>query len=111
MTAIRPRAREVGISGELPSGPHNAITDVAGVRMGHATLVTGEGVLRPGVGPVRTGVTVILAQDGNIFRSKVCAAVHTINGFGKVWKRPSSIRCSARRRPSGATIMWPMRCQ
>jgi D-aminopeptidase len=79
------RAREVGlIIGELPTGPHNAITDVAGVRVGHATLVTGEGVLQPGVGPVRTGVTVILPHDGNIFRAKVCAAVHTINGFGKV---------------------------
>jgi D-aminopeptidase len=79
------RAREVGlIIGELPTGPHDAITDVAGVRVGHATLVTGEGVLRPGVGPVRTGVTVILPHDGNVFRSKVCAAVHTINGFGKV---------------------------
>jgi len=79
------RAREAGlIIGELPTGPHNAITDVAGVRVGHATLVAGEGVLRPGVGPVRTGVTVILPHDGNVFRSKVCAAVHTINGFGKV---------------------------
>ncbi len=81
----RPRAREAGIIiGELPTGPHNAITDVAGVRVGHTTLISGEGKLQPGRGPVRTGVTVILPHDGNIFHSKVCAAVHTINGFGKV---------------------------
>ncbi len=84
-TNFRLRAREAGlIIGELPIGPHNAITDVAGVRVGHATLISGEGVLRPGFGPVRTGVTVILPHGGNVFRSKVSAAVHTINGFGKV---------------------------
>ncbi|MCB9136760.1 MAG: P1 family peptidase [Caldilineaceae bacterium] len=68
---------------QLPSGPHNAITDVAGVRVGHATLIRGEGALTPGAGPVRTGVTVILPHSGNLFRNKVRAAVHTINGFGK----------------------------
>ncbi len=84
MTARRARAREVGIIiGELPTGPHNAITDVASVRVGHTTLISGDGKLQPGVGPIRTGVTVILPHDGNTFRSKVGAAVHTINGFGK----------------------------
>ncbi len=81
----RPRARELGlIVGELPPGPENAITDVAGVLVGHATVVAGEGPLRPGEGPVRTGVTVIRPHAGNLFREKVRAAVHTINGFGKV---------------------------
>ena len=85
MTTMRPRIREAGlVIGELPTGPQNAITDVAGVRVGHVTLIDGEGALRPGSGPVRTGVTVILPHAGNIFRSKVSAAVHTINGFGKV---------------------------
>ena len=85
MTSLRMRARETGlIIGELPTGPRNAITDVVGVRVGHTTLISGEGKLQPGVGPVRTGVTVILPHEGNIFRSKVRAAVHTINGFGKV---------------------------
>jgi D-aminopeptidase len=82
----RPRVRDTGIIvGELPTGEHNAITDVAGVRVGHTTLVEGEGALRPGHGPVRTGVTIVLpAQRGeNLFRHKVHAAVHTINGFGK----------------------------
>jgi D-aminopeptidase len=80
----RPRLRELGIAvGALPTGPNNAITDVAGVRVGHATLLRGEGPLRPGVGPVRTGVTVVLPHAGNLFREKVRGAVHTINGFGK----------------------------
>ena len=80
----RPRARDLGLPlGMLPPGPHNAITDVAGVRVGHTTLIAGEGALRPGQGPVRTGVTVILPHGDNLFREKVRAAVHTINGFGK----------------------------
>ena len=80
----RPRARDLGLLlGDLLPGPENAITDVAGVRVGHTTLYRGEGPLRPGEGPVRTGVTVILPHDGNLFREKVPAAVHTINGFGK----------------------------
>ncbi|MBP1775782.1 MAG: peptidase DmpA, partial [candidate division NC10 bacterium] len=67
----------------LPTGRHNAITDVPGVRVGHATLWKGDGPLRPGEGPVRTGVTVVRPHGGNLFREKVRAAVHTINGFGK----------------------------
>ena len=78
-----PRARELGLLDGEPAGPHNAITDVAGVRVGHATLIQGEGPLVPGTGPVRTGVTVVLPHGGNVFRQKVHAAVHTINGFGK----------------------------
>src|SRR5512139_1839576 len=79
------RIRDLGITiGEMPTGAWNAITDVAGVQVGHATLISGEGELRPGEGPVRTGVTVILPHDGNLYQEKVRAAVHTINGFGKV---------------------------
>lgn len=81
---MRARMRELGIQiGELPTGEHNAVTDVAGVRVGHHTLVSGEGTLRPGIGPVRTGVTVVLPHGDDLFRRKVRAAVHTINGFGK----------------------------
>ena len=81
----KPRVRDAGIVvGELPLGAYNAITDVAGVRVGHVTLIEGKGPLRPGQGPVRTGVTVILPHGDNLFRHKVRAAVHTINGFGKV---------------------------
>lgn len=79
------RLRDLGITiGRLPVGAHNAITDVAGVRVGHTTLMRGEGKLVEGEGPVRTGVTAILPHGGNIYRESVAAAVHTINGFGKV---------------------------
>jgi len=72
----RYRARELGIEmGLLPPGPLNAITDVAGVRVGHVTLIEGEAV--------RTGVTAVLPHEGNLFREKVIAAVHTLNGYGK----------------------------
>ncbi len=82
----RPRVRDTGIvPGQLQPGTHNAITDVVGVRVGHATLISGDGPLNPGRGPVRTGVTVILPHWDNLFRQKVRAAVHTINGFGKVF--------------------------
>ena len=71
------RARDLGVRiGELPPGPLNAITDVAGVAVGHATIVAGT--------DVRTGVTVIVpCKDENTYLRKVPAAVHTGNGFGK----------------------------
>src|SRR5687767_6179235 len=71
------RARDVGLSpGILAPGPLNAITDVAGVRVGHATVVRGESV--------RTGVTAVLPHSGNLFRERVPGAVFTGNGFGKL---------------------------
>lgn len=80
----RPRARDLGIVlGTLPPGPHNAITDVAGVRVGHATLWRGEGPLVRGVGPVRTGVTAIMPHGDNPFIEKVPAAAEVFNGYGK----------------------------
>jgi D-aminopeptidase len=73
----RPRAREVGVRvGVLQPGAQNAITDVAGVRVGHTTLIRGESV--------RTGVTAILPHAGNLFREKVAGAVFVGNGFGKL---------------------------
>lgn len=78
------RFRDFGVTpGSLPSGPLNALTDVAGVRVGHVTLISGEGPLVEGQGPVRTGATAILPHGGNLFRHKAVAAVDTINGFGK----------------------------
>ncbi len=80
----RPRARDIGVEiGIFNTGSHNAITDVAGVAVGQATLIEGEGRLVPGKGPVRTGVTLILPHGGNIFREKVQAGCHVLNGFGK----------------------------
>lgn len=69
--------------GRLPTGPLNAITDVAGVAVGHFTLIEGEGAWT-GHGPFRTGVTVVLPHVGNLYEAKTPTAVHTINGFGKV---------------------------
>ncbi len=80
----RPRAADLGLKiGLLPHGRHNAITDVAGVSVGHVTLVEGEGALLAGQGPVRSGVTVVVPHQGNVFRQKVTGAVHVVNGFGK----------------------------
>ena len=71
-----PRAREAGIEfGILPPGPLNAITDVAGVRVGHVTLIEGESV--------RTGVTAVLPHAGNLYHDKVPAGFAVANGYGK----------------------------
>ncbi|MFN2414088.1 MAG: P1 family peptidase [Pyrinomonadaceae bacterium] len=73
----RPRARDIGLLvGVLPAGRLDAITDVEGVRVGHATLIRGENV--------RTGVTAVVPHGGNLFREKVPAAVFVGNGFGKL---------------------------
>ncbi|KAA0226807.1 S58 family peptidase [candidate division KSB1 bacterium] len=73
----RPRAREAGVEvGILPAGPLNAITDVAGVKVGHHTLGQGDSV--------RTGVTVIMPHSGNFFQEKVPAAIYCGNAFGKL---------------------------
>lgn len=80
----RPRAREFGVRiGRHQPGAVNAITDVPGVLVGQQTVSFGDGDLRPGHGPARTGVTVILPHPGNLFQDKVPAAIHVINGFGK----------------------------
>ncbi len=73
----RPRARDLGLKpGVFPPGPLNAITDVAGVKVGHVTLIEGD--------TVRTGVTAILPGDWNLFREKVRGAVFVGNAFGKL---------------------------
>ncbi len=81
--AVRPRARDLGVViGEGTPGRHNAITDVAGVRVGHATIVRGDGPLVRGRGPVRTGVTVIVPHDGDPWSEPVFAGAHVLNGNG-----------------------------
>jgi D-aminopeptidase len=75
--SARPRAREIGLApGVFPPGPLNAITDVAGVRVGHATLISGDAV--------HTGVTAIVPHGGNVFQDKVRGAVFVGNAFGKL---------------------------
>jgi D-aminopeptidase len=76
MAKDRPRLRDLGVEpGVLDPGPLNSITDVAGVRVGHQTLVKGQAT--------RTGVTAIIPHGGNLFQSKVPAGVHPANAFGK----------------------------
>ena len=83
MSTDRPRARDVGIrTGPLATGPYNAITDVAGVRIGHVTLNSGDGPLRIGHGPVRTGVTAILPPGDNWYRHPLEAGNFVFNGAG-----------------------------
>lgn len=77
IATARPRLRDLGVAiGTLPPGPLNAITDVEGVRVGHATLIRGENI--------RTGVTAILPHGGNLFQEKVPGAIFVGNGFGKI---------------------------
>jgi D-aminopeptidase len=81
---VRKRLRQLGFSvGHFPTGPQNAITDVAGVRVGHTTLIWGEGPLVVGKGPVRTGVSAILPPDP-VFSERVLAGAFVLNGAGEV---------------------------
>jgi D-aminopeptidase len=82
--AGRKRARDLGIRiGRYETGPQNAITDVAGVKVGHTTLLSGEGKLVPGKGPVRTGVTAILPYE-DVFLERVIGGAFVLNGAGEV---------------------------
>lgn len=81
----RPRLRDLGVTiGRVATGPNNAITDVADVHVGHATVINGKGRLKPGKGPVRTGVTAILPNGGNIFHQRVVGGAFVLNGAGEV---------------------------
>src|ERR671914_2218700 len=93
------RARELGIRvGDLPPGPQNAVTDVEGVRVGHSTIVRGEGPLVVGQGPVRTGVTVVCPREGLTRDDPVFAGCHRFNGNGEMtgleWIRESGVLTS-----------------
>ena len=75
--AERPRAREAGVVvGVMPTGARNAIVDVPGVRVGHATVIEGD--------RVRTGVTAILPHGGDLYAERVPAALFVANGYGKL---------------------------
>ena len=79
----KPRARDLGIPFDGTPGPWNSITDVKGVEVGHTTLISGEGKLQVGVGPVRTGVTAVLPRGRNLM-DDVFAAWFTLNGNGEM---------------------------
>jgi D-aminopeptidase len=94
------RASELGIEvGTGAPGPGNAITDVEGVRVGHTTLIQGDGPLEVGRGPVRTGVTVVLPHDGDVWKESLFAGCHRLNGNGELtgleWVRESGMLTSA----------------
>lgn len=81
----RRRLRELGVSiGEYEPGPHNAITDVEGVRVGHATLIRDDPPEEVGHGAVRTGVTAVWPRPGNIFMERVAGGSFILNGAGEV---------------------------
>jgi D-aminopeptidase len=87
------RFRDLGLTvGQLAPGPLNAITDVEGVRVGHTTLIRGEGPLVVGRGPVRTGVTVVVPHE-EIEHAPLFAGCHRLNGNGEMtgleWVRES----------------------
>src|SRR5437660_9449135 len=73
----RPRASDIGLKvGILPTGPLDAITDVAGVQVGQTTVIRGDNI--------RTGLTAVLPHSGNLYREKVPGAIFASNGFGKL---------------------------
>ncbi|PYV75433.1 MAG: aminopeptidase [Acidobacteria bacterium] len=79
----KPRARDLGVPLDGTPGPLNAITDVKGVEVGHTTLISGDGALKVGVGPVRTGVTAILPR-GRDSKDPVFAGYFSLNGNGEM---------------------------
>src|SRR5918999_3656842 len=94
------RARDAGIIvGNLTPSQNDAITDVEGVRVGHSTVVRGEGALVVGEGPVRTGVTVVCPREGLTREDPVFAGCHRLNGnaemTGLEWIRESGVLSTA----------------
>lgn len=101
---MRPAPRELGIEiGAGATGPANAITDVPGVRVGHCTLVEGDGPLIVGHGPVRTGITVVLPSE-EIWERPVFAGCHRLNGNGEL----TGLEWHRRRRYQRASAPAPM---
>jgi D-aminopeptidase len=82
--STKPRARDLGVPFDGTPGPLNAITDVAGVTVGETTLISGEGKLQIGKGPVRTGVTAVLPRGAKSMSDPVFAGWFTENGNGEM---------------------------
>jgi D-aminopeptidase len=81
---VKQRARDLGVPFDGTPGPFNAVTDVAGVTVGHTTLISGEGKLQVGKGPVRTGVTAILPRGKDSMNDPVFAGWWSLNGNGEM---------------------------
>jgi len=94
-SAAKPRARDLGVPFDGTPGPLNAITDVAGVTVGHTTLISGEGKLEVGKGPVRTGVTAVFPRGKDVDDAEVFAGWWSLNGNGEMtgttWVEESGI--------------------
>jgi L-aminopeptidase/D-esterase-like protein len=82
--SAKPRARDLGVPFDGTPGPLNAITDVSGVTVGHTTLISGEGKLQIGKGPVRTGVTAILPRGKDSMSDAVFSGWWSLNGNGEM---------------------------
>ncbi|HKA18272.1 MAG TPA: P1 family peptidase [Blastocatellia bacterium] len=80
----KPRARDLGVPFDGVPGPLNSITDVKGIEVGHTTLISGEGKLQVGVGPVRTGVTAIIPRGKQSANDPVFAGWFSLNGNGEM---------------------------
>ena len=82
---MRPRLDQWGVKiGRFAKGRENAITDISGVKVGHSTLIGGQGRLVPGIGPVRTGVSAIFPHSHGLFHARVAAGVFALNGAGDI---------------------------
>ena len=94
-TTPKPRARDLGIPFDGTPGRYNAITDVAGVEVGHVTIISGSGKLEAGKGPVRTGVTSVFPRGRERSNRRVFAAWFTLNGNGEMtgttWLKESGL--------------------
>src|SRR5271155_4174945 len=84
VTSAKPRARDLGVPFDGTPGALNAITDVSGVTVGHTTIISGEGKLQVGKGPVRTGVTAILPRGKDTMSNPVFAGWWSLNGNGEM---------------------------
>src|ERR1700676_5161922 len=82
--AVKSRARDLGVPFDGTTGPLSAITDVSGITVGHTTLISGEGKLQIGKGPVRTGVTAILPRGKDSMSNPVFAGSRSLNGNGEM---------------------------
>jgi D-aminopeptidase len=80
----KPRARDLGVPFDGTPGPLNSITDVKGIEVGHTTLISGEGKLQVGIGPVRTGVTAIIPRGKQSVNDPVFAGWFSLNGNGEM---------------------------
>lgn len=100
----RKRLRQLGVQiGYLPTGPLNNLCDVPGVKVGHCTIIEGEGKLIVGKGPIRSGITVILPHSGDLWSARCTAGFFSLNGCGVVTGSEWINECGALEGPIALT--------